>query len=179
MAMKKTSFFHRLSTLSVCVIALSIFCNLPLAAQQGEKQAPAPILAETLAELEKINQTALGSDYAYHQLSRLADQIGPRLSGSPQAQQAVDYVAEEMRRLGLQVQLERLMVPHWVRGEETAALVEYPGQPSNASQKVVLTTLGGSVATPAEGLTALKTTQPVNAQSKFGLKSKLAGVTRR
>ena len=39
MAMKKTSFFHRLSTLSVCVIALSIFCNLPLAAQQGEKQA--------------------------------------------------------------------------------------------------------------------------------------------
>ena len=46
------------------------------------------------------------------------------------------------------------MVPHWVRGEETAALMQFPGQAENTTQKIVLTALGGSVATPAEGLTA-------------------------
>ena len=46
------------------------------------------------------------------------------------------------------------MVPHWVRGDETAALVQFPGQTESTTQKIVLTALGGSVATPAEGLTA-------------------------
>ena len=45
-------------------------------------------------------------------------------------------------------------MPHWVRGEETAALVEYPGMAEKTTQKIVLTALGGSVATPATGLTA-------------------------
>jgi hypothetical protein len=59
-----------------------------------------------------------------------------------------------MRRLGLDVRLEKVMVPHWVRGEETGALVEYPGQAPGTTQKIVLTALGGSVATPPEGITA-------------------------
>ena len=80
--------------------------------------------------------------------------IGPRLSGSAQAQKAVDYVAGELKALGLEVQLEKVMVPHWVRGEETAALARLPGQAENTTQKIVLTALGGSVATPPEGLTA-------------------------
>ncbi len=46
------------------------------------------------------------------------------------------------------------MVPHWVRGEENAALVQFPGQAPGTSQKIVLTALGRSVATPPEGLTA-------------------------
>src|SRR2546429_958736 len=46
------------------------------------------------------------------------------------------------------------MVPHWVRGEETAALVQFPGQAPNTTQKVVLCALGGSVATSAEGIEA-------------------------
>jgi Zn-dependent M28 family amino/carboxypeptidase len=59
-----------------------------------------------------------------------------------------------MRRLGLEVELERVMVPHWVRGEEAAALVEFPGQAPSTAQKIVLTALGGSVATPPDGITA-------------------------
>src|SRR5438132_12725584 len=94
------------------------------------------------------------SDYAYRQLAHLTENIGPRLSGSPQAQMAVEYVAAELRKLGLEVQLEKVMVPHWVRGEETAALTDYPSMAPNTTQKIVLTALGGSVATPAEGLTA-------------------------
>src|SRR5207247_7215536 len=46
------------------------------------------------------------------------------------------------------------MVPHWVRGEETAALVQFPGQADNTVQKIVLCALGASVATPTNGITA-------------------------
>src|SRR5262249_35761234 len=80
--------------------------------------------------------------------------IGPRLSGSPQAQKAVEYVADEMRKLGCAVQLEKVTVAHWVRGLEAGVLVEYPGQAPATSQKIVLTPLGGSLATPADGATA-------------------------
>jgi len=52
------------------------------------------------------------------------------------------------------VQLERVMVPHWVRGEETATLVQFPGQAENTTQKIVLCALGASIATPADGITA-------------------------
>ena len=84
----------------------------------------------------------------------MCNNIGPRLSGSLQAERAVEYVAGEMRRIGLKVQLEELKVPHWVRGQETGALVQFPGMAQGTTQKVVLTALGGSVATPATGLTA-------------------------
>jgi hypothetical protein len=109
---------------------------------------------QLISEIKKVQQAALDSDYAYRQLAHLANNIGPRLSGSPQAQTAVEYVAAELRKLGLEVQLEKVMVPHWVRGEEMAALTEYPGMSPNTTQKIVLTALGGSVATPDEGLTA-------------------------
>jgi len=106
------------------------------------------------SDLQSLQQAALASDYAFRQVAHLSDNIGPRLSGSPQAQTAVEYVADQLKRLGLEVTLEKVMVPHWVRGEETAALVEYPGQSPNTRQKILLTALGGSVATPADGLTA-------------------------
>ena len=109
---------------------------------------------QLLAELERIKAAALTDDYAYHQVAHLTENIGPRPSGSPQAKAAVDYVAAEMRKLGLDVQLEEVKVPHWVRGAETAELVEYPGQAPGTTQKIVLTALGGSTATPAEGLAA-------------------------
>jgi Zn-dependent M28 family amino/carboxypeptidase len=109
---------------------------------------------QLVSEIKKVQQGALESDYAYRQLAHLSNNIGPRLSGSPQAQTAVEYVAAELRKLGLEVQLEKVMVPHWVRGEETGALTEYPGMSPGTTQKIVLTALGGSVATPADGLTA-------------------------
>jgi carboxypeptidase Q len=109
---------------------------------------------QLLAELVKLRDAALSSDYAYTQLAHLCNNIGPRLSGSPQARQAVQYVSSEMRRLGLEVQLERVMVPHWVRGSETGELIEFAGQAPGTTKKIVLTALGGSIATTAEGLTA-------------------------
>ena len=156
--MLKKPFFQtlRLSVQAVAafVIILILSSHLPLASKQPQTENENLYSPQLLAEMGQLQQAALKSDYAYRQVAYLSNNIGPRLSGSPQAQGAVEYVAAEMRRLGLEVTLEKLMVPHWVRGEETGALVEWPGQVPNTTQKVVLTTLGGSVATPPAGVTA-------------------------
>jgi carboxypeptidase Q len=120
-------------------------------AETGGKSAWTP---EQLATMGRLRDAAARDPYALNELRYLTDNIGPRLSGSPQAQQAVEYVAAEMRALGAEVALEKAMVPHWVRGAETAEVVAWPGQVPGTTQKIVLTALGGSVATPAEGLTA-------------------------
>jgi len=144
------AFGHRaiLSVLLLAAISLQSVAQLP------NRDSSNLYSARLLAEMKQLRDAALSSDYAYVQLAHLCNNIGPRLSGSPQAQQAVQYVAGEMRRLGLEVKLERVMVPHWVRGTETAELIRFDGQAPGTTQKVVLTALGGSVATHAEGLSA-------------------------
>jgi hypothetical protein len=117
----------------------------------GGKSAWKP---QQLTVMEKLRDAAMKDPYALDQLRHLTDNIGPRLSGSPQAGQAVEYVAAQMRALGAEVTLEKAKVPHWVRGAETAEVVSWPGQTPGTTQKVVLTALGGSVATPADGLNA-------------------------
>jgi carboxypeptidase Q len=117
----------------------------------GGKSAWTP---DQIATMERLRDAALRDQYALKELRHLTDNIGPRLSGSPQAQQAVDWVAGEMRALGAEVALEKAIVPHWVRGAETAEVLSWPGQAPGTTQKVVLTALGGSAATPADGITA-------------------------
>jgi len=146
-----------------------LFALLPASHAQQNQPKPAPpfpnfpetsqaqlanFSPELLKELNQIKIAALSDDYAYQQLTHLTENIGPRPSGSAQAQAAVDYVADELRKLGLDVQLEPVKVSHWVRGVETAALVAYPGQASGTSQKIILTALGGSTATPSNGIEA-------------------------
>src|SRR6266478_8997962 len=128
----------------------------PVASTPNGSPSPTPPVfsPQTLSELKQLQQAALESDYAYWQVARLANNIGPRLSGSAQARKAVEYVAAELKALGCNVQLEKVMVPHWVRGDETAALVQFPGQAPNTTQKIVLCALGDSVATPKDGITA-------------------------
>ena len=118
--------------------------------------SPTPVVfsPQTLAELRQLQKAALNRDYAHRQVAHLANNIGPRLSGSTQAAKAVEYVAGELKSLGCSVQFEKVMVPHWVRGEETAALVQFPGQAPNTTQKIVLCALGGSVPTPEQGTEA-------------------------
>ncbi|MBV9009339.1 MAG: M20/M25/M40 family metallo-hydrolase [Verrucomicrobia bacterium] len=109
---------------------------------------------ETLRDCQRLQQAALTSDYAWRQVAHLSNNIGPRLTGSAQAAKAVEYVSGELKALGCEVQLEKTMVPHWVRGDEHAELTQFPGQAENTTQKIVLTALGGSVATRPEGITA-------------------------
>jgi carboxypeptidase Q len=108
-------------------------------------QAAAQTTGETAT---KIIDHELANSQAYETLSWLTDNIGPRLSGSKGAALAVAWTTKRFREWGIDVRNEKVMVPHWVRGAESAKLV------SHNDQKIVLTALGGSVATPPAGITA-------------------------
>jgi hypothetical protein len=117
-------------------------------ADSGDKSYSPQLRGELIA----LRDAALANDYAYQQVAHLTENIGPRPEGSLQAEAAVNYVADELRKLGLEVHLEDVWVPRWVRGAETAELIEYPGQVAGTNQKVVLTALGGNTPTSAAGL---------------------------
>src|SRR5271170_2188454 len=62
---------------------------------------------QQITTMGRLRDAALTDPYAITELQHLSDNIGPRLSGSPQAQAAVEYVAAEMRAIGADVQLEK------------------------------------------------------------------------
>ncbi|MFM9434519.1 carboxypeptidase Q [Janthinobacterium sp. CG_23.3] len=134
---------HLLSVLVACLFSAG-----------AAAATPTPMPGNDAATLAQIRDSAMQSDWAYQRLADMTDLIGPRLSGSAGAAAAVEQVAAAMRKLGAKVTLQPVKVPHWVRGAESAELVEYAGRPAGVSQRVVLTALGGSGATPAAGLTA-------------------------
>jgi len=143
-------------------LALSIVATPSFAQNQKsayEKDGPAIPVGkafppELMEGLSRMREAALKDDYAYQQVAHLTENIGPRPAGSGQAEQAAEYVGEQMRKLGLEVRLEEVMVPRWVRGAESAELLEFPGQAPGTTQKIVLTALGGNSPTPAGGITA-------------------------
>lgn len=142
---------HCMTFLRVLILAA---LGLPALAARAQFRAPPPPPLPDAATYSAIRDKALASSWAFERLTDLTDLIGPRLSGSPQAQAAVEQVAAVMRGDGLKVSLEPMQAPHWVRGEERAELVEYAQRPKGITQSLKLTTLGGSVATPAQGITA-------------------------
>ncbi|MEL6483502.1 MAG: M20/M25/M40 family metallo-hydrolase [Bacteroidota bacterium] len=103
-------------------------------------------------QLKSIYDLALTEGKAYDWLDYISNQIGGRLSGSVQAQQAVDYTKGQLDSLGLdRAWLQPVMVPKWVRGTPEFAYIETkPGLTTN----VPICALGGSVATPDVGIKA-------------------------
>jgi carboxypeptidase Q len=156
------AFTNRAVLAALCALALPCFAQTAPPAQPTFQERIASMMTippgawtpEQLTVMAKLRDAAMDDPYALTELRHLTDNIGPRIAGSPQAQAAVEYVAGEMRALGADVHLEKTMVPHWVRGEETGALTAWPGQAPGTTQKIVLTALGGSVATAADGLNA-------------------------
>ena len=102
--------------------------------------------------IKKIYQTALLDGQSYPWLAHLSNQIGGRLSGSLNAQRAVEWGKEELDALGLdRVWLQPVMVPKWIRGTfEYANIETSPGNTIN----VPVCALGGSIATPLAGIRA-------------------------
>ncbi|WLT30497.1 M20/M25/M40 family metallo-hydrolase [Geothrix sp. PMB-07] len=98
---------------------------------------------------EKLRTEAFRTYGAYEDLAWLCDRIGHRLSGSPQLDQAIAWAQSRMKAAGLtNVHTEPVMVPHWVRGHESANLI------LPAPHRLHILGLGGSVGTPEGGLTA-------------------------
>src|SRR5436190_19020137 len=97
----------------------------------------------------RIIGEATGSTFAWQRLSVLTDTIGNRLSGTPALDRAIAWAAAEMARDGLEnVHTEKVMVPHWVRGTESAEIV------APAKHPMVMLGLGDSVGTPPDGVQA-------------------------
>ncbi|HEX8517238.1 MAG TPA: M20/M25/M40 family metallo-hydrolase [Bacteroidia bacterium] len=102
--------------------------------------------------IRKIFDEALKNGKSYSNLEYLCNKIGGRLSGSPEAQKAVEWTFKAMKEAGADtVFLQECMVPHWVRGEKEVGKVIRGN--SKESREVPVCALGGSVATPAQGLT--------------------------
>lgn len=101
---------------------------------------------------QRIVREALGSNRSYEMLYDLCTNIGNRISGSPQAAKAVEWSKKMMEEYGFDnVHLESVMVPHWVRGPVQEAYLLHP---AGEREKLNIVALGGSVATPPEGITA-------------------------
>ena len=131
---------------SVLLAALSLaMMSLPLSAQ-----APEAIPAKYTAIANRIIAAAQAdSAGAWNRIAELTDRFGHRLSGSAALEQAISWTAAAMTRDGLDnVRREPVMVPHWVRGAESLELV------APRRQLLPMLGLGGSIATPAGGLTA-------------------------
>lgn len=126
-----------------------LFALVVLLAAPGRAADPAPMAQAYGETAKRIIDAALASDTAYRRLAFLSDRIGHRLSGSPQLDAAIAWAAGEMKRDGLDnVRTKKVMVPHWVRGRESAELLEPTQRP------LVMLGLGNSVGTPVEGITA-------------------------
>ena len=109
----------------------------------------APLAASYRAAADRIIAAALADSAAWNRTATLTDKFGHRLSGSKALEDALDWIITEMKNDGLEnVHGEPVTVPHWVRGEESATLV------SPRSVRLNMIGLGGSIATPAEGITA-------------------------
>lgn len=103
--------------------------------------------------IRQIYDEALLRSSAYDWLDYLSNEIGGRLSGSPEAAMAVEYTRQMLDTLGLDsVWLQPVMVPHWVRGEKEQARILSPDY--LGTKEVNICALGGSVGTESSGLTA-------------------------
>ncbi|MBV9037212.1 MAG: peptidase M28 family protein, partial [Acidobacteriaceae bacterium] len=97
----------------------------------------------------QIIDTALRDEAGYAKLTYLCDRIGNRLSGSESLLKAISWAAEQMKKDGLQnVATPPVKVPHWVRGNESGAIVSPINRPLH------MLGLGMSAGTPPSGITA-------------------------
>jgi carboxypeptidase Q len=132
----------RSSFLPVAALALAA-ASAPAAAQGTD------IVARYRAAADSLIAAATRDTAAFSRLGYMVDTYGPRFSGTPALERAIDWTLAEMRRDGLDsVRGEPVMVPRWVRGSESLVMTA----PHRKSMTIL--GLGGSVGTRPRGITA-------------------------
>jgi len=115
-------------------------------------QSPTPAhswLTPLREDVSRLIRAATADDFAWQRLAELTDTYGHRLSGSENLARAVDWAVRTMKADGLEnVHTERVRVPNWVRGRETAEIIDPP------RQAIPILGLGGTAPTPPGGLEA-------------------------
>lgn len=125
----------------IALIAALVAATAPLAAQSPNwLDAYRPVAQRLITESQS-------SDFAWNRLAEVTDTFGPRLSGSDNLERALDWAVDTMKKDGFEnVHKESVMVPKWVRGDESLDLIE------PVRQKLPLLGLGNSVGTPYGGV---------------------------
>ncbi len=136
----------------------SLLAAALLAAARPAPAQPAapPDYARYQPAADRIVAAALADSTAWRRVAELTDAYGPRLSGSDALERAIDRMLAMLRADGLaNVRGEPVPVPHWVRGDESAELVVRDAAGALTRRKPLhVLALGGSVGTPAAGVTA-------------------------
>jgi hypothetical protein len=149
-----------------------VFCAGVVLAVSLFAQTTSPLAEQYHDTASKLIDAALLDQDGMEQLSYLCDRIGNRLSGSPALERAVVWAAGQMKADGLSnVVTPRVRVPHWVRGNESAALIEPIARP------LTILGLGGSVGTSKRGITAevvsVSSFEDLEKRGHAGLKGKI------
>lgn len=116
--------------------------------------APKPKLAKTVVAPEAVEVTAarlrdaaLRDNVAYGFVSELTTRFGPRPAGSESERLAAEWAAKTLTEMGFEnVRIDSFPIQIWERGAESLEIV------GPFAQKMVVTALGGSAATPPEGV---------------------------
>ncbi|MGE3274910.1 MAG: M20/M25/M40 family metallo-hydrolase [Vicinamibacterales bacterium] len=136
------------SALRLSILATAAIVAV-LAATRSDAQSGAFSVEPYRADANRLIEAAQADHFAWERLAELTDTYGARLAGSENLNRAISWAVETMKQDGLEnVRTEKVMVPRWVRGQESATIVE------PAEHPVVMLGLGGSVATPPDGLEA-------------------------
>ena len=100
--------------------------------------------------ISDIYSVSLNDSKSYDWLEYLSKNIGPRLSGSLNAERSVKWTKKTLESIGLDsIWLQPVMVPKWVRGNFEYAFIESsPGNTINVN----VCALGGSIPTPSSGI---------------------------
>ena len=118
--------------------------------EAGMPGVAGPLAAKYKADADRILQAAETDEDGYTALTYLCDHVGKRLSGTPQLNAAIAWGADLMRKAGLQnVKVQPVMVPRWVRGSESGAMMT--SGPGAMNRPLHMLGLGMSVGTPAGG----------------------------
>ena len=126
-----------------------LFACLLLCVERAYGLDPKDLPSHYQKTAERIISEARRSPIGFERLSSMCDRFGPRFSGSPNLERAIDWCLATMASDGLEsVHGEDVMVPNWVRGDESVTLLE------PREQACPMLGLGGSVGTPKEGLEA-------------------------
>ena len=105
--------------------------------------------ADYQPEAQRLMHAATNSLFGFTRLATMCDTFGPRFTGSKNLESAIDWCLAEMKNDGFQnVRGEEVIVPRWVRGNESVELL------SPRRRKLPMLGLGGSVGTPPGGITA-------------------------
>ena len=114
-----------------------------------EAQDTGSLATEYREVADRLIDAALSDSFAFQRLTEMVDLFGHRFSGSENLESALDWILENMKKDGLDnVRAEPVLVPHWVRGDESLELV----LPRRVDLPML--GLGGSIGTPPEGIRA-------------------------